>query len=64
MLFNVFEPKLVDSLLYAMIDFPLSPTLLLDLPLEAGYTFAPFGGPGHVGTLASGYLGVGWFVGV
>ena len=54
--FNVFEPKLVDSLLYAMIEFfnngtqwaascPLSPTLLLDLRLEAGYTFAPFGGP-------------------
>ena len=54
-LFNVFEPKLVDSLLYAMIEFfnhgtqwgtscPLSPTLLLDLHLEAGYTFAPFGG--------------------
>ena len=53
-LFNVFEPKLVDSLLYAMIEFfnhgtqwgascPLSPTLLLDLRLEAGYTFAPFG---------------------
>ena len=53
-LFNVFEPKLVDSLLYAMIEFfnhgtqwgascPLSPTLLLDLHLEAGYAFAPFG---------------------
>ena len=23
----------------------LEPTLLLDLRLEAGYTFAPFGGP-------------------
>ena len=55
-LFNVFEPKLVDSILYAMISFfnhdtqwgasgPLSPTLLLDLRLEAGYTFAPFGVP-------------------
>ena len=53
--FKVFEPKLVDILLYAMIEFfnhgtqggascPLSPTLLLDLRREAGYTFAPFGG--------------------
>ena len=53
--FKKFEPKRVDSLLYAMIEFfnhgtqwgancPLSPTLLLDLRLEAGYTFAPFGG--------------------
>ena len=44
----------MDSLLYAMIEFfnhgtqwgascLLSPTLLLDLRLEAGYTFAPFG---------------------
>ena len=58
-LFNVFEPKLVDSLLYAMIEFfnhgtqwgascPLSPTLLLDLRLEAGYTFAPFGDYRHL----------------
>ena len=52
--FKVFEPTLVDSLLYAMIYFfnhgtqwgascPWSSTLLLDLRLEAGYTFAPFG---------------------
>ena len=27
----------------------LSPTLLLDLRLEAGYTFTPFGGDGRTG---------------
>ena len=42
--FKVFEPKLVDSLLYAMIEFLImahneEPVVLR---LEAGYTFAPF----------------------